>query len=343
MQLKLEQLPQHLQKGLASLYVLHGEEAFLVLEAVDRIRARARQEGFAEREVLTVEPGFKWNELMMAGASQSLFGDRKLLELRIPGGKPGAEGGQALQDYCQNLSPDTVTLITLPKLDRTQQGSKWFTALEHAGVAVAAWPIERASLPQWIAGRLQQQNQRLDRDTLAFLADKVEGNLFAAHQEIQKLGLLYGEGELSPEQVRDAVLDVSRFDVFKLGEALLGGDALRFSRVLDGLQAEGESPVLVLWALAEEVRTLLKLKRGLLQRQALPQLLKEHRVWGARQQLMEPALRRLSVAQLETALSEAAHSDRLIKGLGSGEPWSVMLRLGLSLCSATAGAFVINA
>nr|WP_221320228.1 DNA polymerase III subunit delta [Chitinivorax tropicus] len=331
-----------MQRGLAPLYVLHGEEAFLLLEAADRIRAKARQGGFVEREVLTVESGFKWNELMMAGASQSLFGDRKLLELRIPTGKPGTEGAQALQEYCNHLSPDTITLITLPKLDRTQQGSKWFTALESAGVVMAAWPVDRAHLPQWIAGRLALQNQQVDRPTLEFLADKVEGNLFAAHQEVQKLALLYPEGVITPEQVRNAVLDVARFDVFKLGEALLQGDAGRFAKVLDGLQAEGESPVLVLWALAEETRTLLKLKQGLADRQPLPQLFKDHRVWGERQKWMEPALRRVGASALQAALQQAYQIDRAIKGVGSQEPWAAMMRLGLSLCVASAARFELS-
>ncbi|WP_137935815.1 DNA polymerase III subunit delta [Chitinivorax sp. B] len=343
MQIKLEQLPQHLQRGLSSLYVLHGEEAFLLLEAADRIRSRARQDGFIEREVLTVEPGFKWNELMMAGASQSLFGDRKLLELRIPSGKPGTEGAQVLQDYCANLSSDTVTLITLPKLDRAQQSSKWFTTLDSAGVVMAAWPIDRSHLPQWISARLALQNQQVERTTLEFLADKVEGNLFAAHQEVQKLALLYPEGALSLELVRDAVLDVTRYDVFKLGEALLQGDAGRFMKVLDGLHAEGESPVLVLWALTEEIRTMLKLKQGLAMRQSLSQLMKDHRVWGERQKLMEPALRRVAIPALQAGLRKSHEIDRSIKGVSANEPWAAMMRLGLSLCASTATRFDLSA
>ncbi len=337
MQARLDNLPQLLQKNLAALYVVHGDEPLLALEAADSIRAAARKAGFGEREVLTVEPGFSWSQLNMAGASLSLFAEKRLLELRIPSGKPGVEGAQALQDYCANLSPDTLTLITLPKLDKTAQNSKWFQALEHAGVTLAAYPVERQQLPQWIAGRLALQGQQADRETLQFLTDKVEGNLLAAHQEIQKLGLLFPPGPLAFDDVQQAVLDVSRYDVFKLGSAILSGDPARVTRVIDGLQAEGEAAVLVLWAISEEVRYLLKMAEGLQRNVAGAQLLRDLRVWGERQKLLEPAARRQSLPKLRAALQECARLDRMSKGLEPGDVFDDMLKLALSLCRGTQG------
>ena len=337
MQARLDNLPQLLQKNLAALYVVHGDEPLLALEAADSIRAAARKAGFGEREVLTVEPGFSWSQLNMAGASLSLFAEKRLLELRIPSGKPGVEGAQALQDYCANLSPDTLTLITLPKLDKTAQNSTWFQALEHAGVTLAAYPVERQQLPQWIAGRLAQQGQQADRETLQFLTDKVEGNLLAAHQEIQKLGLLFPPGPLAFDDVQQAVLDVSRYDVFKLGSAILSGDPARVTRVIDGLKAEGEAAVLVLWAITEEVRYLLKMAEGLQRNVAGAQLLRDLRVWGERQKLLEPAARRQSLPKLRAALLECARLDRMSKGLEPGDVFDDMLKLALSLCRGTQG------
>ena len=246
MRIDTEQLAQHLTRGLKPLYAVHGEETLLALEAADRIRLRCRQEGYSEREVLTVESGFDWSRLAMSGNSLSLFSTKRLLELRIPSGKPGNEGAEALRSYAANLAPDTVTLISLPKLERTQLSSGWFEALESAGVVVAANPIPLARLPQWLAARLALQEQQADEQTLELLVGRVEGNLLAAHQEVQKLALLFPPGKLDAEQVRNVVLDVARYDVFKLGETLLAADTARFVRMLDGLRGEGVAAPLVL-------------------------------------------------------------------------------------------------
>jgi DNA polymerase-3 subunit delta len=331
MKLNADQLPQHLQKGLRPLYAVYGDEPLLALEAADRIRAAARQAGYSQREVFTAEPSFSWDELLMSGNSMSLFASQRLMEIRIPTGKPGTEGGQKLQEYCAKLPPDTVTLVTLPKMDRQALATKWFGAVEQAGVAVAVYPVERARLPQWIQQRLAAQNQRADAQTLQYLADQVEGNLLAAYQEVQKLALLFPEGELSFEQIKASVLDVARFDVFKLSDALLAGDVPRLSRMLDGLKGEGESPVLVLWALAQEIRTLLKVKQGMARGGSRQQLMRDARVWETRQGLVERALDRVKADVLEAALVQCAQLDRMIKGLGSGDVWDELLQLGLRL------------
>lgn len=335
MQLRIDALDAHLAKSLAPLYVVTSDEHLLALEATDKIRKTARAQGFSEREVMTVERGFKWGELLAANQSQSLFGDKKLIELRIPTGKPGKDGGQALQNYAASLSPDNITLITLPKLDWAAQKAAWVSALQQASVFIDIPLVERAQLPAWIGVRLATQRHSADKQSVDFIADRVEGNLLAAHQEIQKLALLYPEGKLTFEQIHAAVLNVARYDVFKLNEAMLSGDVERLVRMVDGLKGEGEALPLVLWAVAEEVRTLLKLKAGVAQGKTLGMLMKEYRIWGPRERLMEPALRRLSLPALERALQEAAQIDKMIKGLRakafSGDAWDALLELGLKV------------
>ncbi|MFL9924429.1 DNA polymerase III subunit delta [Herbaspirillum lusitanum] len=335
MQLRLDALDAHLNKSLAPLYVIASDEHLLALEAADKIRKTARTQGFTERDVLVVERSFKWGELLAANQSQSLFGDKKLIELRIPTGKPGKDGGQALQEYAANLSPDNMTIISLPKLDWATQKAAWVGALQQAAVYIDIPLVERAQLPAWIGNRLTAQQQSADRQCLDFIADRVEGNLLAAHQEIQKLGLLHPPGKLSFEQVHDAVLNVARYDVFKLNEAMLSGDVARLTRMMSGLKGEGEALPLVLWALTEEIRTLLKLKSGAAQGRPVGALLKEYRIWGPREKLMEPALRRISLPALQAALQEAAQIDKMVKGLRAkafaGDAWDALSQLGLKL------------
>ena len=337
MQLRPEALDGHLAKGLAPLYVITSDEHLLALEAADKIRSRARAQGYSERDVLTVERSFKWGELLAANQAMSLFGDKKLIELRIPGGKPGKDGSAALQSYAKDLNPDNLTLITLPKLDWQTAKASWVAALQQAAVYVEIPNVERAQLPGWIGTRLAAQNQSADRQSLDFIADRVEGNLLAAHQEIQKLALLYEPGKLTYDQVIDAVLNVARYDVFKLSEAMLAGDPARLVRMLEGLKGEGEALPLVLWAVSEEIRTLLKLKAGMAQGRPLGALLKEYRIWGPRERMMEPALRRISLPVLEAALQQAAQVDKMVKGLRAkqfaGDAWDAMLQLALRVAS----------
>jgi DNA polymerase-3 subunit delta len=317
MQVRADALDAHLEKSLAPLYVISSDEQLLLLETADRIRAKARATGFSEREVLVAERYFKWPELQSVQQSMSLFGDRKLIELRIPNGKPGKEGGQALQDYAAacsgNEAVDTLTLITLPKLDWATQKSAWVTALQKHAVYIEIPNIERQQLAAWIGQRLAGQGQSADKHALEFMVDRVEGNLLAAHQE--------------------AVLNVARYDVFKLSEAMLSGDVGRVTRMLDGLKGEGEALPLVLWAISEEIRTLLKLKIGTDEGRPLAMMLKEYRIWGPRERLMAPAVSRAKLAKLRDALSKAAQVDRLIKGLHAkdfaGDAWDALLQLAL--------------
>jgi len=328
--LRLEQLEAHLAREMRPLYTIHGDEPLLSLEAADAIRARARSNGFSERTVLTAERGFDWNSLEASAASLSLFGDRRLIELRIPSGKPGADGARAIEAFCARLPPDTLALVTLPRVDRAGQSSAWFQALEENGVIVNVFPVERSRLPEWIAARLARQKQQAKTETLRFLADCVEGNLLAAHQEIQKLALLLPPGELDFETVREAVMSVARYDAGKLTEAMLSGDRPRLARMLEGLRGEGEATPRVLWLLAEEIRAVCRVQDGIASGRPLAQMLREARVWGdARQTLVGRAARKFPRGALLAALEHAAGVDRVIKGIVKGDAWDELLQLGL--------------
>jgi DNA polymerase-3 subunit delta len=355
MQLAATQLGPHLQRGLKSLYTVHGDEPLLQQEALDAIRAAARAQGFTERSSHTVAGAhFDWSAVLAAGGSLSLFADKQIIEIRIPSGKPGKEGSVALQQLAAQAqgSDSTLTIVLLPRLDKLTKSSAWFAALESGGVCLQVEPVERQALPQWIAQRLALQGQRVapgeeGQRTLQFFADRVEGNLLAAHQEIQKLGLLFtpqpgeGGGVLRFEQVESAVLNVARYDVFKLSEAVLSGQTLRVQRMLDGLQAEGEAEVLVHYTLAEDIRALKRVKDAMGQGRPLPMALREQRIWGPRERLFERVLPRLSDAALAQLLQSAHQVDGIVKGLKQPDwphnSWQALHRLALQLCSQCAG------
>jgi DNA polymerase-3 subunit delta len=346
MQLRPDQLTGALARGLKPLYTIHGDEPLLAQEIGDQIRAAARAAGYSERKVFSVSGAhFDWSSLLGASQAMSLFAERQLIEIRIPGGKPGKDGSEALQRYCETLSDDVVTIIHLPRLDRQQQGSAWFAAIDAAGVSVRVDPVERKALPQWIAQRLAAQGQRVQEgnagaQTLAFFADRVEGNLLAAHQELQKIALLYPQGELTFEQIEAAVLNVARYDVFKLGEAVLAGQTGRVLRMLDGLRAEGEAPVLVHWTLAEDIRALKRVKDAVAQGKPLPMALREARVWGAKERLFERLVPLLSDHTLAHWVEAASVCDGLIKGLKHPhwplDAWDGLKRLALMVTQHTA-------
>jgi DNA polymerase-3 subunit delta len=338
MRISTEQLAQQLKRGLAPLYTVHGDEPLLALEATDRIRAHAREAGHSERMVLTAEQHFDWSQLRMCGLAQSLFASRRVIELRIPNGKPGVEGGQALQDFCARLPADTVTLVYLPAIDWRGQKAAWFGALDAAGVLVEAKQVARAALPAWLAGRLKSQAQTADDATLAFIADKVEGNLLAAYQEVQKLALVFPPGKLAFDEVKQAVLDVARFDVYDLGGVVIAGDAAQCARVLEGLHGEGAAAPLVLWAITEEVRALGRVIAGVAAGRPLAQALRDARIWGPRQDLIQRHANRCTQTQIEGALLHAARIDRMIKGLAKGDVWDELLQLALRFARAPAKA-----
>lgn len=331
MNLRPEQLASQISRELAPLYVLHGDEPLLVIEAADTIRTTARTQGVTEREVIVTHQYFKWDELALSAGNLSLFGDRKLIDLRIPNGKPGKQGGETLTRMARELDPHgaDITLITLPLMDWAARKTSWFSALSEAGIVVECNAPELAQLPQWIAGRLARQQQKAPPEALEFIAGHVEGNLLAAHQEIQKLALLYEPGMLTLEQIEDAVLHVARYDTEKLKTALLEGDAPRCARLLEGLKGEGAATPLVLWNMANEIRTLANVRAAMDAGQSVDAALKAERVFGPRQQLIKRAVQRLKSGSLRAALLHAARIDRLAKGIGRGDVWDEFLQLTL--------------
>jgi DNA polymerase-3 subunit delta len=318
MRLRGEQLPGHLAKTLAPVYAIHGDEPLLVLEAADAVRAAARKQGFAEREVYEPGRSFDWSELRHAAASLSLFGGKKIVELRLASGKPSAQAAEALVAWCERPNPESLLVLTMP---RPEGGgwwdAPWFLALNKTGAIVEIQPVPRAALPAWLEKRLASQKQSAAREVLEYLADRVEGNLLAAHQEVQKLGLLAPQGELSLETVRDAVADVARFDTQLAAEALVTGDTGRYLRVLEGLRGEGEAPTYLLYTLSS----------------ALFALATGERLNKAMQAVVDKA-RRYPPAAIERAIGRAAAIDRAIKGVGVGEPWEEFAKLGLELHAA---------
>jgi DNA polymerase-3 subunit delta len=356
MQISAGQFANHLQRGLKSLYTLHGDEPLLQQEALDAIRACARAQGFSERSSHTVSGvHFDWSAVLAAGGSMSLFADKQIIEIRIPSGKPGKDGSVALQQLAQAAqgNEEVLTIVLLPRLDKATKTGAWFAALESFGITLEVQPVERAALPQWIAQRLAGVGLKVEpgeagQRSLQFFADRVEGNLLAAHQEIQKLALLFPAdlqgGVLNFDQIESAVGNVARYDVFKLSEAVLAGQPERVQRMLDGLQAEGEAEVLVHYTLAEDIRALKRVKDAMGQGRPLPMALRENRVWGNKERLFERVLPRLSAAALADLLQSAHLVDGIVKGLKQPDwpasGWQSLHRLALQLCGLCAAPAV---
>ena len=336
MELRLNQLFAHLERALASFYVVHGDEPLLASEAGDAIRAAARKAGCDERELLVVDSGFKWDAVIAASTNLGLFGARTLIDLRIPSGKPGVEGAKLLEACSTHLNPDQSMLVTLPKLDRAAQSSAWFSALKDAGVSIAVYPLERDKLPQWISARLARQGQRVARETLAFLSDRCEGNLLAARQEIEKLGLLLPEGEINAEAVERAVTDVARYDVFQLSEAWLSNDAARALRIIAALEAEGEGIQLLLWQLGEDIHALASVLEATSSGTPVAVAIRNARVWGKRQVAMERAARTVKTEAIPPLLAALARLDALSKGIGRGNVWDELRTTALAVAGKAA-------
>jgi len=347
MLLKPEALAGHLERAsqsgrFARIYTVASDEPLLSIEAQDAIRAAARAAGFSERDVLHADARFDWSQLQGSAAGLSLFAEKKILEIRLPSGKPGKTGAEALRAHASNASDETLSIVALPRLDRAARESTWVAALEHAGVWIDIAKVERAELPAWIGQRLARHKQRAARTVLEFLADRVEGNLLAAHQEIAKLALLFPHGEITLEQATEAVLNVARYDVFALPLAIYAGDAARAVRMLEGLRAEGEALPLVLWTISEEIRTLLKVKSAIDAGKPAAVAAKEFRVWGPRERLLPQMAARVSSGGLAQLLARCADVDRLAKGLRAArrdsDPWLELSDIALALAAPAARA-----
>ena len=332
MKLKPDQLAQHLQRDLKPVYLISGDEPFQSDMACRQIREAAQAQGYSEREQFHVDGGFDWEQLQASASNLSLFAEKKLMELRLPAGKsPGAPGGKALTAWAEADNRDTLLLISMGKLDKKQQQAKWFKALDKAGAIIQIWPVEAAQMPGWIQARMQARGMQPDPAAVQLLAERLEGNLLAADQELEKLRLLCGEGAVDAEQVEAAVSDSARFDVFALVDAALLGETWRMLRIFNGLRGEGLEPVLVLWALTREIRSLSGMAWLIAQGESLEQALSQYRIWNKRKAPVSAGLRRHSVRRWQGMLYQAAAIERVIKGRAAGAPWDELVQLGLKM------------
>lgn len=324
MRLRADQLEEHLRGALAPVYVVSGDEPLQLDESADAIRTAARVQGFLSRDRLEADARFDWNRLAAEADALSLFADKRVIDLRIPSGKPGRDGGAALVEYCDRPPPDTLLLVSLPKLDRAQLNSKWCKALDRLGVLIQVWPIEGQRLSAWLQQRMRRLGLEPGAGVAALLAERVEGNLLAARQEVEKLLLLHGPGEIGVEQLAQGVADSARFDVFDLVDSALAGQAGRCVRILSGLRQEGVAAPVVLWALTREFRLLAGIAAAADAGRSLDQALQGARVWEKRRPLIKQALRRLRTAHLQRLLILCQESDAAIKGVGTRDPWLLM-------------------
>ena len=331
MKIQANQLQSHLQKNLAACYLVSGDEHLLAAEALDAIRDTARQQGFTSRDLHIASTGFDWASLRDSTSNLSLFAERRILELRLPTGKPGRVGSQAIVDLIERLGPDLMLIVVTPKLDRNGQSSKWAKALSSAGVNLTIWPVGPRELPGWIGERMRRAGLQPDRDAVAMIADRVEGNLLAAGQEIEKLRLLHGEGAVTADDVSSAVANSSRFDVFKLVDAALAGDAKRAIKVLAGLRAEGIEPVIIVWALTRELRTLASLADAIAGGMDLASGMRQAKVWSSRQALVRGCFARHHACDFHRLLKATGQADRAAKGQLRADPWQVVTPIFLEL------------
>ncbi|MEI6744888.1 MAG: DNA polymerase III subunit delta [Methylococcaceae bacterium] len=329
MRLKPEQLVASLQKNLGSVYLISGDEPLQIVELADSIRQATKQAGFLEREIFSTDTGFEWSEITTSSQSMSIFGDKKVIDLRVPTANFGNEGAKTLISYCEKLPADTVLLITCGKLNAAAMKTKWFEAVDKVGVTIQVKPLEGDELLQWLQNRLQQRGLNTDRAGLALLAERVEGNLLAAAQEIEKLYVLYGASILTKDQIFDVVADSSRYDVFKLIDAILAANVNRIFKVLAGLRNEGIAPPVVLWALMREARTLCKVHLELSSGKSKDMVFRNNQIWDKRVGLVDKALKRLSHNQLFEILTLSAKADRQAKGQESGDVWETILAVCL--------------
>lgn len=324
---KPQQLASQLERGLAPVYLICGEEPLQLVEAAQVVRDRARALGYEEREVLDQEGGFDWNRLAASSQALSLFSTRKLIDLRLPSARIGREGSAAICAYCEQPQDDNRLLITAPALEWQELKTRWVQTVERTGVLMQVWPLTGRALAEWIEARMHARGLTTDPEVASLLTERIEGNLLAAAQEIDKLALLYGRGQVTHDQMIAAISDSARFDVFDLTDAVLAGDRARCARVLDALEAEDVAPALVLWALARELRMLAAARFATDQggAQALGQVLDAHRVRQARRPHVARALERLELSRLHALIERAAQTDACIKGLTPGDPWLELL------------------
>jgi DNA polymerase-3 subunit delta len=317
-----DKLSTCLARGLGTAYLVAGDEPLLVAEACDAIRTAARAVGYRDRELHFAERGFDWQALEASTRTLSLFAERRIVEVRLPGTSPGPEPApRVLAELAANGSADTLLLVVAGKLDARALGTKWVSAFDRHGAIVQIWPVEAGRLPEWIAKRARAQGLALESEAAVVLAERVEGNLLAAHQELEKLALRFESGRIAVADVLESVADSARYDVLQLGEAAMQGDAVRALRILAGLKAEGRDATLVLWAVNKDVQWLSRIAHRMRSGESVDAAIANERVWRSRQSAVRRASQRLGTAAIDALIEDAARVDRAIKGAERRDPW----------------------
>jgi len=334
--LRLEQLDAALKKRINPVYLVTGDEALLVQEACDAIRSAARKQGFLERELYHTDAGFQWDYLANSASAMSLFADKKIIEIRVHNGKPGDAGSKALLEYCQSINEETLLLLVLPKIDKRSQNSKWYKALEKAGDIITIWPISVQQLPRWINQRLNAAGLNADNQAIDILTAKVEGNLLAAAQEIEKLKLVANDQYIDAATMSDAVTTSARYDVFGLVDKAMLGNSRAATESLQGLRGEGTEPAIILWALSREIRTLALIKESIDNGKSFDFAAKSHGVWDSKKALVKQAIHRLSLKQLHSLNRKASNTDKSIKGIVKSDVWNQLMDMTLCLSGTQA-------
>ena len=338
MQINADQLVRQLERGLAPLYLVSGDEPLQVEECGDAIRRRAEAAGCSERSVFTVEPGFDWDGLRTATQSLSLFAERRLIELRLPTGRPGEAGAALLSELAGNVSADIVLLVITGKLDKTQRESSWVQAIETAGTHVVIWPLDAQKLPAWLTQRFAARGLKPEAGVVDLLAWHLEGNMLAAAQEVDKLAMLCGNERVTLADVEESLADSARFSVYQLVDAALAGEVVAARRILASLRTEGTEPILMLWALARELRTLAQMGQELARGKPESSVLA--RAWAQRRTLVGKALRRHPAPVWLGFVRRSAQLDRILKGRETGDVWLELERLLLAVAGLK--PFVMN-
>src|SRR3972149_3870178 len=313
MKIQTQQLIPTLIKNIAPLYLVSGDDFLLVQEACDTIRKHAANAGYTEREIFHIESGFNWEKFLSSANNSSIFGDQVLIELHLKS-KLNDSGSKTLQNYAKKPSPDKIILIVANKLDAAQQKTAWFKAIDTSGIVLPIWPIEPAQLPVWITNRLKQAGFKTDHQGIQLLADHISGNLLAAIQEIEKLRLLYGSGNLTSDQISAAITDNSRFNVFNLIDATLSNKAAAVNKILDNLKSENVEPTIILWAITHELRSLINMSFAIKQGTYIDQVMTQNNVWYGRKQLVKKALSQYNLTRLQDLLNYASRIELIIKG-----------------------------
>lgn len=328
MKIKVDNLGEHLRGGMCGVYLIYGDEPLQIVESADAIRKHAKQNGYTERTVIDADSGYDWKNLYLESHAMSLFDDRKVIDVRLPSGKPGNDGSAQIVEYCENPQANTILMITCEKLESGSVNSKWFKAIDKVGAVIQSWNIDRAYLPSWISRRARSRGVKMTQDAAALLAELSEGNLLACAQEIRKLAILHQNKEISVSDVENAVIDTSKHTVYSFMDDVLSGDVSRLTKSLFRLKDEGVEPIIVNWAIKKDIKALFDILSSTLRGEPESSAFRRNQVWSRREPIVRSALKRVTQDGLLYMLQHAYAIDDIVKGRRQGDEWDELLTLG---------------